>query len=186
MRRASSEDRTVEYTGMETPVYTLGGGGGNEHNGHNEGGEGGKGGEGGGGGSTILDGGGDSGGDGDGGGGGDGDGGGDSDGGGSDGDGDRSLVVIIERASASVRRIANIDELCEALAKAIDDGEQVAGKAGSRRRRLVRVRSDELSVRDQMRVFERSTVVIGMHGAGLANILFCAPGTHVIELLPVR
>jgi capsular polysaccharide biosynthesis protein len=51
---------------------------------------------------------------------------------------------------------------------------------------LVRVRSDELSVGDQMRIFERSTVVIGMHGAGLANILFCAPGTHVVELLPVR
>lgn len=35
----------------------------------------------------------------------------------------------------------------------------------------------------QINLFSRSTTVIGLHGAGLANTAFCRPGTKVIELL---
>ena len=38
------------------------------------------------------------------------------------------------------------------------------------------------SVREQIRMFRSAKVVISPHGAGLSNILFCQPGTTVIEL----
>lgn len=36
----------------------------------------------------------------------------------------------------------------------------------------------------QARIFAESTHVVGLHGAALANLLFCAPGTKVIEVFP--
>jgi capsular polysaccharide biosynthesis protein len=35
-----------------------------------------------------------------------------------------------------------------------------------------------------MRVFGEASHVVGVHGAGLTNVLFCAPGTYVLEILP--
>ena len=39
-----------------------------------------------------------------------------------------------------------------------------------------------LKPRDQVAVFASSRVVVGLHGAGLANALFCVPGAVLIEL----
>jgi capsular polysaccharide biosynthesis protein len=41
-----------------------------------------------------------------------------------------------------------------------------------------------MTPRAQMALFRDAEFVIGPHGAGLANLLFCAPGTKVIELSP--
>jgi hypothetical protein len=41
-----------------------------------------------------------------------------------------------------------------------------------------------MSVVDQMLLFQSAEFIIGTHGAGLANLLFCEPGTKVIELMP--
>ncbi|MGA2600639.1 MAG: glycosyltransferase family 61 protein [Bryobacteraceae bacterium] len=37
---------------------------------------------------------------------------------------------------------------------------------------------------DQILLFQSAEFVIGAHGAGLSNLLFCEPGTKVIELMP--
>jgi hypothetical protein len=37
---------------------------------------------------------------------------------------------------------------------------------------------------DQPAAFSEAAVVVGAHGAGLANLAFCRPGTKVLELLP--
>jgi capsular polysaccharide biosynthesis protein len=37
---------------------------------------------------------------------------------------------------------------------------------------------------DQPADFSEAAVVVGAHGAGLANLAFCSPGTKVLELLP--
>ena len=41
-----------------------------------------------------------------------------------------------------------------------------------------------MSIVDQILLFQSAEFVIGPHGAGLANLLFCEPGTKVIEFMP--
>jgi capsular polysaccharide biosynthesis protein len=41
---------------------------------------------------------------------------------------------------------------------------------------------ETLSVAEQAKMFSEAEVVIMPHGGGLANCVFCSPGTHVIEL----
>jgi len=39
-----------------------------------------------------------------------------------------------------------------------------------------------LSFAEQIAAFRDATHIVAPHGAGLANILWCAPGTHVLEV----
>lgn len=43
---------------------------------------------------------------------------------------------------------------------------------------------EELSVIEQIALFRDADVVAGVHGAGLANLVYCRPGTRVVEVLP--
>lgn len=38
------------------------------------------------------------------------------------------------------------------------------------------------SVEEQIAIFQQASVIVGVHGAGLTNLLWCDPGTKVIEL----
>jgi glycosyltransferase involved in cell wall biosynthesis len=40
------------------------------------------------------------------------------------------------------------------------------------------------SVVDQILLFQSARFIVGAHGAGLSNLLFCEPGTKVIEFMP--
>ncbi len=48
------------------------------------------------------------------------------------------------------------------------------------------VSAEDLSVAEQIAMFAQAEAVIGVHGAGLANAVYCAPGTLLIELQPER
>jgi capsular polysaccharide biosynthesis protein len=41
-----------------------------------------------------------------------------------------------------------------------------------------------LSVADQIRTFAEADVIVAAHGAALANLVFCSPGSAVVELFP--
>jgi hypothetical protein len=45
---------------------------------------------------------------------------------------------------------------------------------------------DSLSVAEQVRLFRSAECVVGAHGAALTNLVFCDPGTKVIELFAPR
>ncbi len=45
---------------------------------------------------------------------------------------------------------------------------------------------EQLSFTEQVRLFQSADVVVAPHGSGLANLVFCDPGTQVIELFPSR
>jgi hypothetical protein len=46
------------------------------------------------------------------------------------------------------------------------------------------VSTEGMSIRDQISLFQSAEFVISQHDAGMANLLFCEPGTKIIELMP--
>lgn len=82
--------------------------------------------------------------------------------GGGRGSGER---LYISRAAARRRRVSNEAEVAAAL-----------GERG-----FATVRLEELSWSEQVAAFRRVKVIVAAHGAGLANLAFCAPGTRVVE-----
>ena len=64
------------------------------------------------------------------------------------------------------RKIANEEEVKEALLK----------------NNFIPAKLHELSFREQVNLFYNTKCVVGLHGAGFANLVFCKFGTKVIEL----
>jgi len=77
-----------------------------------------------------------------------------------------SKKVFISRNDAPQRKIINEDEIFERF--------EPYG--------FVRYQLSTLSVAEQILLMHNAEVVVGEHGAGLTNILFCKPDTLVIEL----
>lgn len=53
---------------------------------------------------------------------------------------------------------------------------------GLQRLGFTQIEPEKMSVAEQARAFRSARVVVGAHGAALANLAFCRPGTQVIEL----
>lgn len=75
--------------------------------------------------------------------------------------------LFIDRSDADTRRIANLDELARTFA---DFG-------------LEPVRLSWLSFAEQAQLFRDAELVIANHGAALSNLVFCDPGTRVLQVL---
>lgn len=75
----------------------------------------------------------------------------------------RKLFVM--RQDSHARRVSNPEALLDALGK----------------RHFFPVTPGELAWIDQIALFARADVVAGVHGAGLLNLLWCAPGTQFVE-----
>jgi capsular polysaccharide biosynthesis protein len=78
--------------------------------------------------------------------------------------------LYISREDASSRHIANEEEVL-ALLTLLGFEKVVIGKR---------------SVFEQSALFASADVIVGVHGAGLANIVFCTPGTRIIDVIPVN
>ena len=74
----------------------------------------------------------------------------------------RKIVVL--RPGAKTRKIINSDELMLAL----KGWETVA--------------LEKMTIKEQMKTFAEATHIVAAHGAGLVNLLWCSPGTKVIEI----
>ncbi len=77
--------------------------------------------------------------------------------------------IYIARGDAAVnRKVINEAELIEMLKKYDFEIQYLS----------------ELSVVDQAKLFNAASVVVGAHGAGLSNLVYCEPGTKVLEFFP--
>jgi capsular polysaccharide biosynthesis protein len=74
--------------------------------------------------------------------------------------------VYIQRKGAVSRRIVNEEELEGTLA----------------REGFIAVDAAVLSVTEQIALFKGARTIVSAHGSALANLIFCRPGTSVIEI----
>lgn len=77
-------------------------------------------------------------------------------------------LLYISRADAPARRVANESEV-EALLRPLGFESLTLGGR---------------DFAEQAQLFHAARVIVAPHGAGLANLVFCRPGTVVIEALP--
>ena len=75
-------------------------------------------------------------------------------------------LLYISREKARRRRVTNESELWEQLAA----------------RGFEKLYLEELTWSQQINAFRGAKVVVAPHGAGLANLVFCAAGTRVVEI----
>jgi capsular polysaccharide biosynthesis protein len=76
-------------------------------------------------------------------------------------------LIYIGREDAPVRRLVNEDEVVRALAPL----------------GFEKVLLTKLALAEQIALFARARAIVAPHGAGLANMAFCRPGTSVIEIV---
>lgn len=74
----------------------------------------------------------------------------------------------VSRAKTSMRRILNEAELDPIL----------------ERNGFTKVMLEDLSIAHQIELFRRAAVIVSPHGAGLTTIMFCRPGTRILEIFP--
>lgn len=67
-------------------------------------------------------------------------------------------------------------------ARRLENEAELAAIAASHGYRMVR--PEELSLEQQMALFQSSTCIVGVKGAALTNLLFCAAGTRCLVLSP--
>ena len=75
--------------------------------------------------------------------------------------------LYVGRLDALHRRVVNETEVARELEK---EG-------------FINVVSSRLSFAEQVQLFSDAEVIVGIHGAGLANLLFAPPGAIVVEAL---
>ncbi len=79
---------------------------------------------------------------------------------------ERRRIYVSRGQDPLTRRVVNETEVSDAL----------AGLG------FVTVRNEEHSVHEQAAMFAAAEVVVGAHGANLANVAFCSPGATLVEL----
>lgn len=81
------------------------------------------------------------------------------------------VVVYAVRDSERMRRLDNEALLRKTLEAALPAGH-----------RIVLFRGSESDIKETIALFASAAAVVGVHGGALANIVFCAPGTPVVEI----
>jgi len=89
-------------------------------------------------------------------------------------------VVYVSRANAGVRKVSSEKKLLRLLDQVMSEAVANATIAKA----LITVDYGNTTLRKQAEVFAKADIVLGPHGAGLTNILFCKPQTHIV-LMPL-
>ena len=84
-------------------------------------------------------------------------------------DKERNYIVVIKRDHGS-RYLENMDEMIKTIEAIKPDGAEIVYFTG------------EGHIREHMKLFNRAYMVIGVHGAGFINMMWCKPGTYILEI----
>ncbi len=76
--------------------------------------------------------------------------------------------IYITRKNASYRKIVNESDLIGIL----------------KEKKFEILDTEQIDIKEQIKIFSNSEVVISPTGSALANIIFCNPGTKIIEIMP--
>jgi hypothetical protein len=88
---------------------------------------------------------------------------------------ERNVVIYVTRRYATERNVTNESEMIAAVNSTVHPlGLDLVFYHGN------------LSTQDTIDLFRRARVVFGPNGAGMSHIIFCAPGTIVIEMIFMR
>jgi capsular polysaccharide biosynthesis protein len=79
---------------------------------------------------------------------------------------ERRRIFVCRGREGNGRRVLNEDEVADML----------------RDHAFESIRLEQLSLHDQISAFKSAEAVVAAHGAGLSHLVFCQPGTKVIEL----
>jgi hypothetical protein len=92
-------------------------------------------------------------------------------------------ILFVQRASASSRRLDGEDRLLSQLRELTRSANQRSNSAKWQVRLFTDKKGQGADVDETIHLFSTAQIVIGVHGAGLANIAFCPAGTLVVELV---
>ena len=78
--------------------------------------------------------------------------------------------IFLDRSSSSFNhcQIENIEQIIKLMLK----------------RNIKIYKPEFLSFKNQIKLFNSSSLIIGAHGAAFTNIIFCKPGTKILEIIP--
>ena len=76
------------------------------------------------------------------------------------------LRLYVNRRDTKIRRVLNEGALESALAK----------------RGFRSISAADFDFQDKMDLYSSAEIIVAPHGSGLANIAFCSPGTHIVEI----
>ena len=81
-----------------------------------------------------------------------------------------SKKIFLDRSDSSFNhcQIENIDQITTLMNK----------------KKINIYRPEKLSFKNQIKLFNNSSIIIGAHGAAFTNIIFCKPRTKIIEIIP--
>jgi hypothetical protein len=84
-------------------------------------------------------------------------------------------IVLIKRADGHPRSIVEHSEIAAFMALALN-------KSKLSLNLHIEIFEAQGHIRDHILLFRRARVIVGPHGAGMMNMLWSSPGTHVIEI----
>ena len=87
----------------------------------------------------------------------------------------RSLVVVVRRASGAARALAEHSRLVDEIRASL------AARPGLSHLSVVEFTASG-HVRDHIALFRRAVVLVGPHGAGMLNLYWMQRGSHVVEI----
>jgi len=100
---------------------------------------------------------------------------------------ERNLIVYVARDggdNSKMRRIDNEAKLLSKLNHTVNSLEEEFELRNVTAPQFIKFVGKGQTMESSIDIFRRARVVLGPHGGGFYNVLFSAPGTHVLELTP--